>query len=110
MLDEDHEDAGHRRLMEEMGFDCQMKKVTEFVYKVDVPPGLIEHEYLHVFVGLYNGETIHPNPEEVISYSRLTVDQLMQAIERDDRSLAPWTKITRRLAKDQMLEVRKSML
>jgi isopentenyl-diphosphate Delta-isomerase len=53
MLDEAHETAGHRRLQEEMGFDCQMQKATEFIYKVAVPPGLIEHEYLHVFVGLY---------------------------------------------------------
>lgn len=92
--DESNEDAAHRRLREEMGFDCSLTKVTEFIYQVPVPPNLIEHEYLHVFVGLYEDQEIKLNPEEVMAYQRIAVDDLMTMIEQDDPILAPWTKIT----------------
>lgn len=91
---ETNEDAAHRRLQEEMGFDCLLTKFTEFIYQVPVPPNLIEHEYLHVFVGHYDGQIINPNPEEVMAYQWTAVDDLMTKIEQDDPTIAPWTKIT----------------
>ena len=56
--------AAHRRLVEEMGFDCPLETAFTFVYRADVGGGLIEHEYDHVFVGRWRGEPV-PDPTEV---------------------------------------------
>lgn len=55
---EDNLVAAHRRLQEEMWFDTELKKITEFVYREPVPPGLVEHEYLHVSFWTYAGQKI----------------------------------------------------
>ncbi|MEM1269399.1 MAG: isopentenyl-diphosphate Delta-isomerase [Bacteroidota bacterium] len=60
-------DAAHRRLNEEMGFDCPVEPAFEFVYKVELQPGLFEHEYDHVLIGYYDGDA-DPNPEEVADW------------------------------------------
>jgi isopentenyl-diphosphate delta-isomerase len=36
-------EAAHRRMMEEMGFDCTFEEAFSFLYKADVGQGLIEH-------------------------------------------------------------------
>ena len=44
-------DAAHRRIVEEMGMDCEFKEAFSFLYKADVGQGLTEFEYDHVFIG-----------------------------------------------------------
>lgn len=61
---EDTEAAAHRRLLEEMGFDCPLERVHDFVYRVDVNNGLVEHEYDHVFIGRCDASPRH-DPDEV---------------------------------------------
>lgn len=91
---ESDEAAAHRRLLEEMWFDCPLTKVTEFIYQVPVPPNLIEHEYLHVFTGIIEDQVIEPNPAEVMNHERITTTKFTQRVKDDDPSIAPWTKIT----------------
>lgn len=43
--------AAHRRLQEEMGFDCPLEDKFSFIYKVKFDNGLTEHEYDHVLIG-----------------------------------------------------------
>lgn len=43
--------AVHARLREEMGFDCELKEIYKFIYKVRFDNGLTEHECDHVFIG-----------------------------------------------------------
>ena len=45
------EQATKRRLMEEMGMECELKEAFSFIYKADVMQGLTEHEFDHVFIG-----------------------------------------------------------
>lgn len=87
--------AAQRRLWEEMWFDCEMTKVCEFVYQVDVPPWLIEHEYLHVYVWTYTWHSIVPDPQEVMEYKRYHPLNLDTLVQTNDPTLAPWTRITR---------------
>ena len=44
-------DAAKRRLMEEIGMQCDIREIFSFLYKADVGQGLTEHEFDHVFVG-----------------------------------------------------------
>ena len=40
---ESTKEAAHRRLLEEMGFDCELTKAFHFIYKKELDKGLIEH-------------------------------------------------------------------
>jgi isopentenyl-diphosphate delta-isomerase len=55
--------AAHRRLREEMGFDCPLRETHHFIYQVEFDNGLTEYEFDRVFVGLYEGE-VKPNEDE----------------------------------------------
>ena len=43
------EQAAKRRLMEEMGMECNLHYMFNFVYNVNCSAGLVEHEFDHVF-------------------------------------------------------------
>ena len=60
-------DAAHRRLVEEMGFDCSMEEIFTFVYKQKFNNGLTEHEFDHVLLGKYSGAPV-PDISEVESW------------------------------------------
>ena len=48
-------DAANRRLQEEMGFTTSLNKAFDFTYKAAFDNGLTEHEFDHVFIGIYEG-------------------------------------------------------
>jgi isopentenyl-diphosphate Delta-isomerase len=85
-------DAAHRRLEEEMGFDCEIKEVFHFTYKSALDNELTEHELDHVFIGEYEGE-INPNPEEVESYKYISIPELTKDIEENPQNYTEWFKI-----------------
>ncbi len=68
--------AVHRRLKEEMGFDCKLKKAFCFNYKTKFSNGLIENEHDCVFIGEFNGKP-KPNKREVEDYKWVTPDELL---------------------------------
>src|SRR6187200_173231 len=55
---EDTLDAARRRLFEELGFATELKKIFDFTYKSPFDNGLTEHEFDHVFVGLFEGSIV----------------------------------------------------
>lgn len=59
--------AAARRLYEEMGFRCALRRRGTLVYRADVAPGLVEHEIDHLFVGAYSGEPV-PSADEVAEW------------------------------------------
>ena len=85
-------DAAHRRLIEEMGFDCDIDKAFSFVYKANVGEGLIEHEYDHVFIGNSDTKPI-PNPDEVGDWKYVDFDWLIKDIETNPGDYTVWFKI-----------------
>ena len=46
-------EAGKRRLLEEMGFETELKILTSFIYKVEFENGLTEHELDYLLIGKY---------------------------------------------------------
>ena len=42
---ENTHNAAHRRMVEEMGFDCDLEEAFSFIYKANVGDGLTEHEF-----------------------------------------------------------------
>jgi isopentenyl-diphosphate delta-isomerase len=92
---EEVEDAVHRRLVEEMGFDCVLKKNFNFVYKTDIlTNNLIEYEFDYVFSGvLDNKSSIVPNPAEVCDYKWVSVESLKNDIHLNPSIYTEWLKI-----------------
>lgn len=85
-------DAAHRRLEEEMGFDCDIEKAFHFIYKSELDNDLTEHELDHVFMGEYEGE-IKPNPVEVESYKYISIPDLVKDVEENPADYTEWFKI-----------------
>jgi isopentenyl-diphosphate delta-isomerase len=68
-------EAATRRLKEEMGLMVPLHPLTHIYYRKDLDRGMIEHEYVHAFRGIYQGEHIRPDPSEVCEYAwRMPVD------------------------------------
>ena len=86
------EEAIHRKLKQEMGFDCDLEKKFSFIYKVNFDNGLWEHEFDHVFIGRFNGEP-KPNPEEVDDWKWVTIRQLKEDIKKTPQKYTAWFKI-----------------
>lgn len=82
-------DAAHRRLPEEMGFDCEIEENFVFTYRAEFENGLIEHEIDHVFFGRWNGVP-RPNPEEVCDYRWVKPEVLFEEIKNEAAKFAPW--------------------
>ncbi|MGQ0703491.1 MAG: isopentenyl-diphosphate Delta-isomerase [Gemmatimonadales bacterium] len=61
------EQAAERRLREEMGISCDLRDVTQLVYRLEVGGGLVEHELDHVLVGC-TAALPRPDPTEVAQW------------------------------------------
>lgn len=86
---EDTEAAAHRRLREEMGFDCRLEHLGSFIYKVQFAADLYEHELDHVFTGTYQGDPVI-NQEEVSAYRWIALPELLQWMEREPAQFTFW--------------------
>lgn len=89
---ESNSEAAHRRLQEEMGFDCPLTYAFNFTYHAKLDKNLIEHELDHVFIGRYNG-AVAPNPEEVADYRYVSLDALKSEIAEHPQRFTAWFKI-----------------
>jgi len=84
--------AAHRRLKEEMGFDCPLDEIFGFVYKVKFENGLWEHEYDHVIIGRFNGEpTI--NSSEAENWRWVRINELKKEIKKNPDLYTHWLKL-----------------
>ena len=89
---ETYEQAAHRRLQEEMGFDCDLEFKFSFIYKAHLENDLTEHELDHVFIGTFDDEP-NLNPEEVMAYRWVELDDLKKDMEKNPQNYTAWFKI-----------------
>lgn len=85
-------EAAHRRLAEEMGFDCGLKEIFSFIYKAKLDHGLWEHEFDHVFIGRYDGEP-KIDPEEAEGWKWIGFNELIKDIAENPENYTEWFKI-----------------
>ncbi len=86
------EEATQRRIVEEMGFHCEMEEAFDFIYKAPFDHGLTEHELDHVFIGTYDGDP-EINPEEVHSWKWIDIPELLADVEKDPKKYTVWFRI-----------------
>ena len=85
-------DAAHRRLCDEMGFDCGLEAVFSFVYRATLDAGLVEHEVDHVLVGRFVG-TPAPDEREVEDWRWVTVPALQSQLAANPAAYTAWFKL-----------------
>lgn len=81
--------AAERRLAEELGFTTSLKKIFDFTYKASFDNGLTEHEFDHVFFGMYEG-AIQINPIEVKAYAYQSMKQIAANLEKFPQQYTAW--------------------
>lgn len=98
-------DAVNRRLNEELGFSCDLQKTGSFIYKSKLDNALIEHEYDHVFIGSYAGQTIKANPDEVEVVEWCSCSELIDNKKQYEEQFTPWFFTALQIAIDGYLSL-----
>ena len=86
---ESPEAAAKRRLQEEMGFTTDVNFIASFVYKAEFENGLTEHEFDHLFIGIFNDEP-NPNPKEVEDWKFIALDELVKDVNKHPNKYTAW--------------------
>jgi isopentenyl-diphosphate delta-isomerase len=82
--------AARRRLFEEMGIDHPaLVPLFTTTYRADVGNGLVEHELVHVFAGLWDGP-VRPDPAEAGGFAWLDPAELRVDILRNPQRYSAW--------------------
>ena len=89
---ETNQQAGERRLQEEMGLQVPLQEVFSFIYKAPFDNGLTEHEYDHVLIG-YSDAQPQINPEEVASWKWLSLEAIKEDMLQAPERYTAWFKI-----------------
>ncbi len=84
--------AAERRLKEELGFTIPLKKIFDFTYKASFDNGLTEHEFDHVFTGVYDG-AINFNPHEVAAVQYRSLMDIRSSLQTHPHQFTAWFKI-----------------
>ncbi|MFN4233325.1 MAG: isopentenyl-diphosphate Delta-isomerase [Bacteroidia bacterium] len=85
-------EAAQRRMMEEMGFTCELSHEFSFIYKAQLDNNLIEHELDHVFFGFYDGLP-QINPVEAKAWKYASVEEIKNDIQNHPQHYTEWFKI-----------------
>ena len=81
--------AAHRRLQEELGFDCPLREVGSFIYKVDLGTGVSEHEFDHVLVG-QSDATPKVDPKEASEWALRNVADIQNDLQTHPELFSYW--------------------
>jgi isopentenyl-diphosphate delta-isomerase len=89
---EDVLNAAYRRLSEEMGFSTKLTAAFNFIYNATFDNGLTEHEFDHVFTGIYDGD-IKVDKTEVSDYCYKKLKDINDSLQTHPQKYTEWFKI-----------------
>jgi isopentenyl-diphosphate delta-isomerase len=84
-------EAAHRRLREEMGFDCPLTERSSFIYRASLDHDLTEHELDHVFSGSFTGVP-EPDPAEVEEWRAVAPSEVLADLATQPEKYTVWLK------------------
>jgi isopentenyl-diphosphate Delta-isomerase len=99
--------AAHRRLTEEMGFDCPLDQVFSFIYNAKFDNGLTEHELDHVLIG-FSDEKPLINSDEVHEYKWMAFSEIADDIRANQENYTVWFRIAFKKVTDYLNEMKAS--
>ncbi len=82
-------EAVHRRLEEELGIDCDVEELFDFMYRTVFAENLYEYEFDHVFLAGYSG-SIELNREEASEIKWIDLQELKEDIVRRPEKYTSW--------------------
>lgn len=82
-------EAVHRRLQEELGFECELRESFSFVYRTVFDDMLVEYELDHVYTGRYNGK-VSLNENEASEYRWIYLDELKNKLLIAPQDFTVW--------------------
>ena len=82
-------EAVHRRLEEELGIDCDVEELFDFMYRTVFAENLYEYEFDHVFLADYSG-SIELNREEASEIKWIDLQALKEDIVRRPEKYTSW--------------------
>ncbi len=86
------EEAGKRKLIQEMGFECELNYSHKFVYKVELDNQLTEYEWDYVLVGYYDGAP-DLNPGEAQAWKYESLEAIRNDVNLHPDSYTSWFKL-----------------
>ncbi|MCG8405044.1 MAG: isopentenyl-diphosphate Delta-isomerase [Phycisphaerales bacterium] len=91
--DESLDAAAKRRLREEFGFETDLQEQFAFIYEAhDAASGLTEHEFLHVFVGRFDGKP-SPTRSEIDAWRWTGLKDIRRDLQVSPLRYTPWFRI-----------------
>jgi isopentenyl-diphosphate delta-isomerase len=90
--EEDTKTGALRRLKEELGFETELEKIFDFIYKADFDNGLTEYEFDHVFTGSYDGR-IDFSSEEVMDVCYKSMHEISDSLQSQPSHYTAWFRI-----------------
>ena len=87
--DESNADAAGRRVMEEMGVDCELQPLFVGHYRAEVSNDLIEDEVVHVFGCTFDG-TVAPDPKEASDWKWVPFEELRADLAANPARYTVW--------------------
>jgi isopentenyl-diphosphate delta-isomerase len=85
-------EATARKLKQEMGIGLHLDFAFKFIYQIKLDRNLVEHEYDHVFTGLFDGEPV-VNAEEVEDWRFVNLASLRKDVAQNPDSYTYWFPI-----------------
>ncbi len=89
--DESEIETANRRLSEEMGLNCNLRKLFSFIYKERLDNELTEFELDHVFIGVTDSEPVI-NTAEVVDWKKMSFEELHIDIKANPDNYTYWFK------------------
>jgi len=86
------EQAGKRKLMQEMGFSCDLSFSHKFLYKVQLDNDLIEYEWDYILIGYYDGVP-SINASEAQAWKSASVKSIQQDAIKNPDLYTCWFKL-----------------
>lgn len=101
--------AAERRLKEELNIETPLTKIGEVTYFLPLENGLIEHEYTHIFVGVFEG-LILPNPLEVSEIKWESFEKIKVWMLSSPHDFASWFELYVNKYEGLVTEAKKTVL
>lgn len=89
---ENVEDAGRRRVREELDVDCRLAFLYKFRYQARFGDVGSEHELCYVYAGYPQGQ-FKADPDEIADHRWIMPDALTEEIAADQERFSPWMKL-----------------